>query len=220
MPGAIMDIFQTYKAFVLKSAWERDLELIRCSRHKIIYKFCLPWRSFLGLSMELAILIMLFLLYVGVKEFSVWSLPLIFVISLFIALEPLAYILVPLALYNVFKIHYNKWRNKNNGEFMALKQKEEAIKTNLRTIQNGLTNHSVVPSKFQTEDDLQQMMESLKSGKAVDDTHAVYLYSNYKEIKVENKTKRSNNKTLETIWKSFVISNSISFLIRKKLIKK
>ena len=194
-----MDIFQTYKALILKKTWKKDLKEIQKKKEQITYKWCMPWKKFLGLSIELGLLFTLFFTIVGFKAMgliSVMTFPFIIIMAIYFALHPLVFILLPLGLYNIIKIQINKRKVKNKSDLKQINQKQEMVKQNLQTIQKALKEHSVVPLEYQTENQLNRMMTNIKHGKANNDSHAIYLHAIELDRKEREKTRQTEQEFL------------------------
>jgi len=228
MTQATMNIFQTYKALMLKKAWEQDLKALKNKTDKMIYKKALPIKNFIGLSIEITILFVLYLMIIAFKDMGtivLMMLPFTILLILYSVLYPVATILVPLALYNLIKIEWNKRRNRSKAEIVRIKQQTEAIQTNLSTIENGLKKYSIVPEHYQTEKQLQTMMGKIKSGEARDDRHAVYMHTLEHEEAIRRKRSQQQqmkqprfkkNEKAKHIFTNLVLTAFVIRLLRKK----
>src|SRR5699024_2956123 len=223
MTLATMNVFQTYKAFTLKKMWKEDLEELKKAREKIKYRFCLPWKNFVGLSIEIYLLLSVYLLTIGIREKGLSLFPLLILISLYLALQPLVFMVLPLSIYNVIKIQCNKLRNANKMNLKIINQEEEAIKTNLKTIQTALQNNSIVPVKYQTENDLQKIMSDIKDGKAKKEYHAISMHAlklsreeKIREGEKENHQESAIREGTGLFFKNIVLFSLLLYLYKKK----
>src|SRR5699024_11160716 len=114
-------------------------------------------------------------------------------------------------------------RNANKMNLKIINQEEEAIKTNLKTIQTALQNNSIVPVKYQMENDLQKIMSDIKDCKANNDYYVISMHalklSREEKIRVGEKEHHQESAIRECsdlFFKNLVLFSLLLYLFKKK----
>lgn len=196
MNQSTMNIFQTYKALVLKKSWEENLQFLRGNLKEIKYKRAWSMKQFarlsliiLGLSLIIMYLILAFSRSDGIHIMDFFmALPLTIVALVFFAWIPLSILLFILASYSFVKVKMNV---KYNTKYLSeLDEKIKMTDSNIKILSNGLKNHSIVPVEYQVEEQLEWMMAQVKSGVVTSEQDAINLHA-YRLERTSNEVKPS-----------------------------
>lgn len=218
MTKPMMNLLQTYKAKILNKNWEKDLEILNKENKKIIYQKALSWKGLLKLSIAIDIFIVLVYGFLSFNDYGMGIMPLMLLIGVFVALQPTVMIVLPLVIYNIVRVTYNKIIKRDI--IRQNKQRQEDLKINLQTIQNGLKYNTIVPSAYQSELALEKMMEDVQQGIADNDKHAVERYIKQVEMEDHNrKIKELKYKEQKQQQKRGFIQNAVMNLLFYSLIK-